>query len=445
MGGRSAVRRIRSRSGRSRLRVGLALCIVVAGGVVGTAAPAVAAAGGCSGTPAKPGQVVTQTPWPQLWLDPERVWPFSTGAGQVVAVLDSGVDGTHPQLRGRVLPGLDVTTGKPDGNLDCTSHGTAVASLIGAGPSGRVGFKGLAPDARILPVRLGDSDPAANPANDRTAPTTATLAAAITWAVAHGATVVDVSTALPQDDPVLRDAVAGALRANVVVVAAIGDQHDSTLASDPPNYPAGYPGVVAVGAVDENFQRAGASQVGPYVDVVAPGDNVLAATRVSGYQLWSGTSLAAGLVAGIVALMRAAAPGLAPADILARLRATADPVPGGQYGIEYGAGLADPYRAVTEARSARGPAVVPPVPAPTTDPVAAARAAWWRRLDHLAAAVAAALVLAALTMVVIGRMVPAGRRRRWRTGFTEVPAQPAADPGDGWVDQPFSVPTRQQH
>ena len=271
------------------------------------------AADPCGNNAANPGRVVRDIPWQQKWLAPERVWPLATGAGQTVAVIDSGVDGTHPQLAGHVLAGFDVLRNAPDDNVDCISHGTAVASLIAARRSDEVGFHGLAPGAQILPVRVTDVDPASDPTGPKQ-PTAKALATAIAWAVAHDATVIDVSPALTVDDPQLRAAVEQARQAGIVVVAAVGDQHNPAYATDPPTYPAAYPGVIGVGAVGIGFTRTGNSNVGPYVRVTAPGDATLAATRQSGYQDWTGTSIAAATVAGTAALVRQAWPGLGPDD-----------------------------------------------------------------------------------------------------------------------------------
>src|SRR5689334_20141520 len=110
------------------------------------------AAGECGSDEVKPGETIKDIPWQQKWLDPEQVWPFATGVGQTVAVIDTGVDGTHPQLKGRVQPGFDVLRNAADNNVDCTAHGTAVASLIAGQKADDVGFHGLAPDAQIMPI-----------------------------------------------------------------------------------------------------------------------------------------------------------------------------------------------------------------------------------------------------------------------------------------------------
>src|SRR4051794_1266704 len=125
-------------------RVAALAVLVLLGAVVAT--PARAAPAACQ-SPAEPGRVIEQIPWPQRWLAPERVWPFSTGAGVRVAVVDSGSDAGHPQLKGQVLKGFDMLGGGTEGTVDCISHGTAVASIIAARRQPGVGFAGLAPGA----------------------------------------------------------------------------------------------------------------------------------------------------------------------------------------------------------------------------------------------------------------------------------------------------------
>jgi type VII secretion-associated serine protease mycosin len=371
----------------------------------------------CGSAAGAPGQVVRDVPWQQRWLDPERVWPLATGAGQTVAVIDSGTDGRHPQLIDHVARGFDVLRHAPDDNVDCLSHGTAVASLIAGQELPNVGLRGLAPGARILPVRVTDVDPSTDPNGPRQ-PAPATVAEAIRWATGHGATVIDVSPAFAVDDPQLRSAVGAALAAGIVVVAAVGDRHDPAHLHDPPTYPAAYDGVIGVGAVDQAFNRAPASGIGPQVTVSAPGDGVLAATRISGHQTWTGTSIAAAFVAATAALVREAWPGLGPQQIAERIAATADPTPGGQLAAQYGRGIVDPYRAVTEQVAGqvagRRPATVSGLPAPQADPAAQAKARWWRRTSTAALVGTGAAALALLLIIAVAIVAPRGRTRRWR-------------------------------
>ena len=331
---------------------------------------------------------------------------------------------------------------KPDDNVDCISHGTGVASLIAAQHSDAVGFHGIAPDAKILPVRVSDTDPAEDPTGPKQ-PTPAAVAAAVTWAAGHGATVIDVSQSTPIDDPDLKNAVRHALDKGIAVVAAVGDQHNPKYAIDPPSYPAAYPGVIGVGSVDESYARSENSQIGDYVSVVAPGDGLISATRIDGYQNWTGTSFAAGLVAGTVALLRQARPGLDPAQVKARVVGTADPAPGGQLGPAYGRGVVDPYRAVTERMAGGARVRLPGMARPAPDPAGQARARWWHWSSSLAVILATVLILVLVLLAAGAAILPHGRRRRWHaTRARPVPSAPENPADDADEEQLFADPDR---
>jgi len=172
----------------------------------------------------EPGNPSTAVPWPQTMLGFDRVWPLSTGAGVTVAVLDSGVDSHQPQLRGHVATGADFLhgNGKAGGTTDCVGHGTAIASIIAAQHQDDSGLRGVAPDARILPVTVSEKS-AANDNGLGDAATPAQFGAALRWAVDHGAEVVNVSVVYYTDYPEIRSAVEYALANNVVIVAAVGN------------------------------------------------------------------------------------------------------------------------------------------------------------------------------------------------------------------------------
>lgn len=421
-----------------------AATVVVAllGAVLSLAAPVGPASAGdgvCGDDATKPGDLIKDVPWQQKVLDPERVWPFATGTGQTVAVIDTGVDGTHEQLSGHVLPGWDLVRHAADDNVDCISHGTAVGALIAAQRSDSVGFRGLAPGAKVLPIRVGNTDPAQDP-NGPKQPSAATIAAAVRWATEHGATVIDVSASLTADDPALDSAVRKALDANIVVIAAVGDQRDENHVSDPPTYPAATSGVLGVGAVDESFQRSANSQIGSYVSIMAPGDSVVSATRITGYQLFTGTSIAAGLVAATAALVRQAHPELTQDQVVHRLIATADPAPGGQHGMAYGHGIVDPYRAVSEKVSGGSPAAIAGVTKRTVDPRAIERERWWQHTSTVALICAGALGLLLILLVAGAFVLPRGRRVRWRPGRAAPPMADREQSLDDAAEQIFAIP-----
>lgn len=388
---------------------------------VATPAWAVPPAGACN-DPEPAHRAVGQLPWAQQMLDLRRTWPHSTGSGVTVAVVDDGVDADHPQLRGKVLAGRDFfLVGQLPGNFSCDSHGTAAASIIAAQPAGGVGFRGVAPDSAILPVRITDRD-----LNDNGEPTPIdpnVVAQGIRWAADNGAGVMNLSLSGYGDFRAVRDAVAYAQSRDVLVVAAAGNrQSEQTGAAPAKSFPASYDGVLGVGSVDNAGARSQGSQIGPYVDLVAPGEDVLAATRVAGHTYWTGTSFATPFVAATAALVRSAWPNLSAAEVADRIVATASPARGGRNSQEYGAGLVDPYRAVTEQLSAAAPAEVPPVLDPPRDVAAEQELAWWDRVTTGAKVGVGFVVLAIVVAAMLAWALPRGRRRHWQ------PARAAALP-----------------
>lgn len=416
---------------------GLLLLAVVAGTPTFSAGVAFAAppAGLCANAePARP--AIQRLPWAQESLDPGRVWPFSTGAGVLVAVVDSGVDTDHPQLRrrGKVATGEDFfQVGKLRATFDCDSHGTAVASIIAADPVAGIGFRGLAPQAGILPVRVserGTTDGTTNEIDPLV------LAQGIRYAADHGARVINLSMAGQRDDAGVRQAIVYAQRKDALIVAAVGNgQRDGLVL---PSYPASYPGVLGVGAVDITGKRLDSSQIGPYVDLVAPGGSVVGASRRNGHNYYSGTSFAVPFVSATAALVRAAWPRLTAAEVARRLMATANPAAGGSDNASYGAGVVDPFRAVTERLSNKRPAGVPVMTHPPVDQAALAKAADERRLISTAWHRSGLAVAVALLCLLLAVVVPSALRRRWRPGRHPEPSSERLR--DDPPDQLFLLP-----
>ncbi|MEV6931857.1 type VII secretion-associated serine protease mycosin [Dactylosporangium sp. NPDC051485] len=397
----------------------LAVFLSLAGLLVGVPASARAPAA-CPGPARQPAPVPSGTPWPLQRYDQTRLNALADGRGIVVAVIDSGVDAHNPQLQGAVQPGPDQLDG---GNsvLDCVGHGTGVAGIIAARPAKDSPFRGLAPGATILALRVSELTEGENGTTSGRQGTPAGLANAIRDAVARHAKVINLSLVSYRDDPAVRDAVAAAVAGDVVVVAAAGNGAEQ---GNRTPYPAAYDGVIGVGAVAPDGQRVPSSQTGPYVDLVAPGAQVVTTTTPSGLAVMDGTSFAAPFVAATAALIRQYRPNLTAAQVAAQLMATAD---GGHAGPGYGAGVLNPVRALTERLGASPRPAAQPLAQPARDPQAGARESAARRRTVLIALGGLSIVLVAF---LVAAVLPAGRRRRWRPGLRELPppTPPDADP-----------------
>jgi len=389
-------------------------------------APAQARTAACDRSPPPSSKVDSKAvPYEDQLYDLARLAPLATGAGVRVAVIDSGVDAAHPQLRGQVVAGRDFLRGDSDGRQDCVGHGTGVASVIAARAVDGVPFHGLAPDVTIVPVRISEQDEIGGEAEGESGGPE-DLARAIDWAAGAGrARVINLSLTTSTDAPAVRAAVAAAIDSGVVVVAAAGNQGAKGNATP---YPTAYPDVIGVGAIGPGGLRAGFSQHGSYVDLVAAGDGITTAALRSGHIVRSGTSFSAPLVAATAALVLQRFPDLTPAQVARRLIATADPAPGGRHSDEYGYGLLNPYRALTESLGPERPASPAPAVVHTEDP---ATVALRERRDHAqdmslvaAAAGGGLVVLIGLGVMVVRR----GRRRDWRPADPDLAFTPDPPP-----------------
>lgn len=273
--------------------------------------------------------------WQLPLLHADQAWKYSTGWGVEVAVLDSGVDSSHPDLSGQVEPGIDLVDGSTDGRKDFVGHGTSVADLIAGRRSGD-GVVGLAYKAKILPVRVLD-------ANNRYGDASI-VASGVRWAVDHGARVINMSLGGAAESDSLAAALRYAFDHDVVVVACAGNVADN--AGKGVWYPARASGVVAVSGLNPDGTFWSGSVAGPQVAVSAPADGLIGA-RPGGYWHVQGTSFAAPLVAATAALIRSRWPTMSAANVVNRLIATAvDRGPRGR-DREYGYGLVDPEAALS--------------------------------------------------------------------------------------------------
>jgi membrane-anchored mycosin MYCP len=342
-----------------RLLSVLAACLLGLCGLPLSAGPALA-----SGTRAQlvpgPGEW-----WFGAWQVQRKVWPLSQGAGVTVAEVESGVQASLPDLRGVVLPGVDLTGTSRNGDTDIQvgedGHGTAMAVMIaGQGIGTGTGTVGIAPRARILPVTVGGSGPRS----------VATAAAGIRYAATHGAQVIDMPFGIEEAsparcDPVLQAAVADALGHDVVLIASSGNT--SLFAG--PDEPASCAGVLAVGGTEPDGSLWPGSTREPYVAVVAPGDHMVYVGRDGRFTTTgAGTSFAAALTAGAAALIRSRYPHMPWYEVDQRLIGTATPAGHPVPNDGYGYGIVNLARAVN--------ASAYPVRASAPDPVLARYQAW---------------------------------------------------------------------
>lgn len=275
-------------------------------------------------------------------IDFKKVWSASQGQGVTVAVVDTGVDDSHPDLTGQVLKGKDFTGSDEGGRNDPVGHGTGMASIIaghGHGTNNSAGVMGLAPKSKILPIVGGTKDEFENQ----------DWAAGVRYAVDQGASVINLSfsdpTAVPGSEGA--KAIAYAQQHDAVVVSGTGNDGSVDL-----EYPAKLPGVVAVSAIDESLNIWENSNSGKGVTLAAPGGNIVRAnpSKSSGYSEGSGVSDATAYVSASAALVRAKYPDLTAGQVINRLIKSAtmlDQDVKKTPDDEYGYGIIRPYAALT--------------------------------------------------------------------------------------------------
>ncbi len=250
----------------------------------------------------------TDPDWPQQYgpvlMGMQNAWNFTLGLqSEVIAVVDTGVQLTHPEFSGR----LDVISGAnilSPGNTpnDDNGHGTHVAGIIGAGVDNGIGIAGLCPNSEIMPVKVLDSSGNGYDSD---------ISSGITFAVNNGANVINLSLGGTTYSPEEQDAINYANSKGVMCVAACGN--DGALEIF---YPANDLGVVSVGASTQNDRLASYSNYGPWVTVVAPGDQILSTYTGSSYAYLSGTSMSCAQVSGVLGILQSYAPSGTPISTL---------------------------------------------------------------------------------------------------------------------------------
>jgi subtilisin family serine protease len=256
---------------------------------------------------------------------------LADGNKVLVAVIDSGVDASHPDLAGAITASFEATAD----NERPHSHGTGMAGAIAAHRN----MLGTAPRVGLLTVRAFSAN--ANSADG----TTFNILKGLDWAADEGARVINMSFAGPSD-PRLREALQKAYNKGIVLVAAAGNAGPNSA----PLYPGADPGVIAVTATDNRDQLFPGSNRGTYIAVAAPGVDVFAPAPDGGYQLTTGTSVAAAEVSGIAALLIERNPALTPAGVRRILMQTAKPLGPKSRNRDFGAGLVNAFDAVRAAK-----------------------------------------------------------------------------------------------
>jgi type VII secretion-associated serine protease mycosin len=327
-----------------------AACILTAG------LPLISAPGSSAASTPGIRQQVRADEMPELReIDVPAAWRVTRGAGVTVAVLDTGADPAIPDLTGSVTTGPDYTLGAdPPGYRPPHLHGTYIASLIaghGSGPGRSGGVIGVAPDARVLSVRviLDDQEPGLDVYNSKPKYADA-IPDGIRYAVSHGAQVINMSLGSTVPNRDTRLAIGYAISHNVVVVASAGNDGASGSRFTPYSYPASFTGVISVAAAGATGGRASFSDRNASVVISAPGVNVVGAGPGGEYLIATGTSPAAAFVSGVVALIRSKYPRLAPALVTQALVSSARHRPTAGYSPSTGFGEVDAVAALAAAR-----------------------------------------------------------------------------------------------
>ena len=300
-----------------------------------------------------PNDPAVEQQWALRNIQAYAAWDVTTGGEVTIAVVDTGVSATHPDLGGKVLPGYNAISDSGDANDD-NGHGTAVSGLIAAQSDNGVGVAGMCWGCRILPVKVLNAYGSGSDDN---------VARGIRWAVDQGVRVINLSLGGDNDAPVLRDAVAYAVARNVLIVAASGNSQQQ---GNPISYPAAYPGVLGVGATDNSDAVTGFSNTGDYVDLAAPGVGLWTTIPDGQYGPPNGTSFSSPYVAGVAGLILSLRGDLGYSDIACILESSADDKGAAGKDYAYGWGRLNAFRAVQLAANYPGCQLVEPAPQPPT-------------------------------------------------------------------------------
>lgn len=254
-------------------------------------------------------------------------WNVTRGSRKIkIAVVDTGVDLNHPDLSHRLTKGYN-TLSHDDPPNDDNGHGTHVAGIIASIPNNAEGVAGITWYNPIIPVKVLNSDGLGGSFD---------VAQGIRWAADHGADVINLSLGNYQPSTVMQEAIRYALKKNIVVVSAAGNDNSSQ-----PSFPAAYPGVIGVAAVDWEGNRAPFSNYGDYIDIAAPGVHIASTFSQGQYASLSGTSMAAPHVSALAGLIRSIDPNLRNTEVMNIMTKTTQQAEQTRPKIYYGNGVID--------------------------------------------------------------------------------------------------------
>lgn len=288
---------------------------------------------------AEPNDTDFNKQWGLKKIGAPAAWDTSEGDGIVIAILDTGIDENHPDLKGKILndKSVSMVSGGGKGNTqDQNGHGTHVAGIAAAMTDNKKGIAGVCPKCKIMNVKIMPDSGVKGLETD--------FAEGIRYAIDNGANIINMSIQSPDDMETVNEAIDYANQKGVLVVAAAGNcgggTNDTACPTvNAPGYPAAYNGTLAVAATDENDKRASFSNYGKYIDIAAPGDNILSTFPTYAFELQKsrpelktnygavgGTSMASPMVAGLAGLLMSQ--GMSATEARAAIVGSADEISG---------------------------------------------------------------------------------------------------------------------
>jgi len=294
---------------------------------------------------ATPNDAQFASQWHLAKIQAPAAWDLTKGSAPI-AILDSGVDTTHPDLAPKLLSGWSFLTGTSNVS-DVLGHGTAVAGAAAAATNNLTGVAGVGWSNPILPLVVLNSSSAATYSN---------IASAINYAADHGVRIISISIGGTSSSSTLQSAVNYAWNKGAVVFAAAMNNSSTT-----PMYPAACTNVIAVSATEPADTLASFSNYGSWIDVAAPGDMILTTEKGGGYGYWYGTSLATPIAAAVGALALSANPGLTAAGLVSLLEKNADDIGAPGFDNYFGWGRVNAYKTVLAAKGGSSDTTAPTV------------------------------------------------------------------------------------